>query len=93
MEQSELDLKRATLERIYSEACREDIQSSPLLVILTKIWQHFSPLFKKRKKVIVRQQCDRFGTVFWTVYDPMTGYSQAFSSTAQLLAWLQDYSS
>ena len=93
MKRSKLDLVRETLERIYGEDCREGIQASPLLRVVARVRQHLNPLFKKKKNVIVRQQCDHFGTAFWTVYDPMTGYSQAFSSTTQLLAWLESYSS
>lgn len=91
MKRSELDLKRETLERIYRGDSREGRQVL-LSAVIIKLWQHLSPLFNKKKNVIVRQQCDRVGKVVWNAYNPATGRSQDFVSSTELLVWIEQNS-
>lgn len=89
MERSQLELKRETLERIYRDNSWSNMQTSPLLMVITKIWQHLSVLFNKKNNVIVRQHSDRYGKTFWNAYDPVTGCSKDFDTTADLLGWIE----
>ncbi|MBW4469958.1 MAG: hypothetical protein KME45_06080 [Stenomitos rutilans HA7619-LM2] len=92
MQRSHLDLKRETLERMYRVDSHEGMQTTPLLVAITKVWHRLSTLFHKRRNVIVQQQCDGAGKIVWHAYDPVTGCSQNFDTTTKLLRWIEQKS-
>lgn len=59
---------------------------------LTKIaWHYLSIFFTKKNELQIRQQCDRFGNIWWNAYDPVTGISKRFFTQTQMLTWMEKY--
>lgn len=52
-------------------------------------WQYLWSYFNQRLEPRVWQKRDRYGNLYWVIYDPTTGYSSSFSSEKEVRVWLE----
>ncbi|WP_036476742.1 hypothetical protein [Myxosarcina sp. GI1] len=46
-------------------------------------------LFVPKNELQVEQKCDRYGHLFWQVYDPITRKSHTFGSDGDVRIWIE----
>ena len=51
--------------------------------------QYFWRYFSQRQEPKIWQKRDRYGNLYWVVYDPTTGHSSCFSSEQEVRVWLE----
>ena len=58
-------------------------------VSLNSIWAHLAKLTEGSSEPIIRQQCDRQGNLYYSIYDPVTQQRRICTSEAEVRAWLE----
>lgn len=58
---------------------------------ITKLFQKIKDSIKHANydEPYVRQNCDRFGNLYWRIYDRRTNKSYTFGSELEVKAWLE----
>jgi hypothetical protein len=56
-----------------------------MISIIERIGQY---LAKSRVEPRIKQKCDRFGNIYWRVYDPISDSHCSFHSEQEVRSWL-----
>jgi len=56
---------------------------------MNKLFTVIGSILTKEPEPDIREKKDVSGTIWWEVYDPLTGRHSCLSSRAEVLAWLE----
>lgn len=82
-----ISLKAQELEALLEKTQRAK-QAAGLLTVWQKLWKIFAATFIQTSEPKIHQRTDRFGNVYFHVYDPQTGRSSVFGTESEVRAWL-----
>jgi hypothetical protein len=74
-----------------SDCSLSKVQS--ILAPMQKLWQRAIAALMKEPELKIRRKLDRYGHIYWHVYDPYTGKSVSFVSELELLSWIDNLNS
>lgn len=77
------------LELISEAELRMQSKKAPLRQWLRSIWESFLMSLSDRPEPQVWKACNKDGSIYWRVYNPVTGRMACLGSEEEVLAWIE----
>ncbi|NJR58283.1 MAG: hypothetical protein HC769_05125 [Cyanobacteria bacterium CRU_2_1] len=81
-------IKFVTFAELAENTAETEYKSSSKISIFDRLWQSLLNGFLGNSEPKIYQKRDRYGDVYFRVYDPMTGTSSSFKSEQEVRIWL-----
>ena len=78
------------LEYISNPESISHVYRPKVLPLLRRAWSHFQYIFFMSNEPRIRQKKNRFGKIFWKIYDPVGKQSFRLDSEEDVLVWLEE---
>ncbi|MEP0807687.1 hypothetical protein [Coleofasciculus sp. FACHB-SPT9] len=89
METSENCFEKKRLETIYTQKEQKPVQETKVFSVLNSVWQRLVTFLTQEPEIKVWKKSDRFGNIWWEVYDPFSGRSATFGCEVDMLEWVE----